>query len=64
MNLTELAAELQADDPDLPQAEARFVGAVEAARAELEAGEIDRDEYDERVARASDRYRTATDSDV
>lgn len=64
MNLTELAAELQADDPDLPPAEATFIEAVEAARADLEAGEIDRVEYDERVARASERYRTETGSDV
>ncbi|MFC6905882.1 hypothetical protein [Halalkalicoccus tibetensis] len=63
MDITELAAELQADDPDLPRAEAAFVETVEAAQADLEAGEIDRDEYDERVARASDRYRNATESD-
>lgn len=64
MDITELAAELQADDPDLLRAEAAFIETVEAAQADLEAGEIDRDEYDERIARASDRYRTATGSDI
>lgn len=64
MDITELAAELQSDDPDLPRAETAFVEAVEDARAALDAGEIDDEEYHRRVARASDRYRTETGSDV
>lgn len=41
--------------------EAEFIEAVEAAKSRFDAGEIDRDEYHERVARASSRYRRATD---
>lgn len=59
MDVNELAEELRTDDPELPQAETEFIEAVEAAKRELEAGEIDREEYEERVARASDRYRRA-----
>ncbi|MFC7008716.1 SHOCT domain-containing protein [Halalkalicoccus salilacus] len=35
--------------------EAEFIEAVEAAKSRFDAGEIDRDEYHERVARASSR---------
>lgn len=64
MDITELAAELRSDNPNLPRAEAAFVEAVEDAQAALDAGEIDREEYDRRVARASDHYRSATESDA
>lgn len=63
MDITELATELQSADPDLPPAEAAFIATVEAAQAELEAGEISQEEYYERVATASDRYRSRTDAD-
>lgn len=63
MDVTELAAELRTDDPELPHAESEFIDAVEAAKELLEGGEIDRDEYQNRVATASDRYRRAADSD-
>lgn len=62
MDIDELAEELRTDDPELPPAEAEFIEAVEAAKSKLDAGEIDRDEYHERVARASSRYRRAADS--
>lgn len=59
MNVEELAEELRTDDPELPYAEAEFVEAVEAAKAKLDAGKLTRDEYHERIAAASDRYRGA-----
>lgn len=62
MDIDELAEELRTDDPELPPAEAEFIEAVEAAKSKFDAGEIDRDEYHERVARASSRYRRAADS--
>lgn len=63
MDIEELATELQSSDPDLPPEEAAFVETIEDARAALDLGEISQDEYYERVARASERYRDATDSD-
>lgn len=64
MDTTDLAAELGSDDPDLPPAETAFIDAVETAREKLASGEISREEYDERVRTASDRYRSATSSGV
>ncbi|MDL5362289.1 hypothetical protein [Halalkalicoccus sp. NIPERK01] len=63
MDVTELAAELRTGDPDLPPAEAAFVEAVETTKELFDAGEIDREEYHDRIATASDRYRDATDAD-
>ncbi|ADJ14059.1 hypothetical protein C497_15977 [Halalkalicoccus jeotgali B3] len=63
MDITTLASELSSEDPTLPPAEARFVEAVEDARAALEDGEIDREEYHARVAAASERYRRGPDPD-
>jgi hypothetical protein len=63
MDVSELAEELRSDDPDLPPAEAAFVEAVEAARAALDAGELTSEEYHQRVASASDRYRRAANAD-
>lgn len=63
MDITALTAELQSADPDLPPEEAAFIEAVEAAQTERAAGEISQDEYYERVATASDRYRHTMDSE-
>ncbi|WP_122089291.1 hypothetical protein [Halalkalicoccus subterraneus] len=64
MDTTHLAAELGSDDPELPPAEAAFIDAVETAQAKLATDEITREEYDERIRTASDRYRSATSSDA
>lgn len=61
MDVADIAEELRTDDPDLPQAEAAFLEAVEAAKANLDAGAISRAEYHKRVAAASERYRVAAD---
>lgn len=63
MDTTELAAELQSADPELPPDETAFIEAVENAQAALEAGEIGQGEYYERVMAASEQYRDTTDSD-
>lgn len=64
MDTTELAAELRSADADLPPAEAAFVETVEDAQAKLNAGEIDREQYNARIARASDRYRSVKTMDT
>lgn len=63
MDVTELAAELRTDDPDLPPAEAAFVEAVDTTKELFDAGEIDREEYRDRIAAASERYRNAMGAD-
>lgn len=61
MDVTELAKELQTANPDLPSAEAEFMKAANAAQAEFNAGEIDRQEYQTRIRTASNQYRSTVD---
>lgn len=53
MDVTELAKELQTANPDLPSAEAEFMKAANAAQAEFNTGEIDRQEYQTRIRTAT-----------